>query len=221
MRSHRTAEEIEAISRMKSALASTGNDVRDDDSVQDRPDWVFQLNGERVGAECTCINLQQLMKWSRQTSRYQLGKYYEVRFGNEPHLWVKKAIESKNPSVSTYKLRAKAESIWLLLHTEFTAFAFFACAEPMLTLMRAAASAIQSDFEAVWLVHAESGPQCLWKSGDPRCAFPELAVTDSYPTLRVRQGIAKLTAEGGEFSLGLHNAAETLVIQPLDTRYTI
>lgn len=72
-----------------------------------------------------------------------------------------------------------------------------------------------------WLVHAESDPHCLWKSGDPGGVFPELAVTDLYPTLRVRQGIAKLTAEGGEFSLGFHNAADTLVIQPLDTRYTI
>jgi len=206
---------------MKSSLASTGNDVLDDDSVQDRPDWVFQLNGERIGAECTCINLQQLMKWSRKKSWYELGKHYEVQFGNEPHLWVKKAIESKNPSVSTYKQRAKAESIWLLLHTEFTPFTLFACTKPMLALMRAVASAIQSDFEAVWLVHAESDPHCLWKSGDPRSVFPELAMTDSYPTLRVRQGIAKLTAEGGEISLGFHNTAETLVIQPLDTRYSI
>ena len=221
MRVQRAPDESAAIERMRGALASSGYVVSDDTAITDRPDWVFELDGRRVAAECICVNLPQLMKWAGHKDRREDGRHYEVRFANEPHLWVKTAIQAKDPKVEDYKHRANCSEIWLVMHSEFTVLPLFECSHEMLELMRAAAAATESRFDAVWFVHAEVGANRLWQQGDPHCAFPELDVSRGYPTLRVRQGMITLKAGGPKFSLGAHNAAESLLIQPLDRRFKL
>ena len=221
MRDRRSPDEAAAIERMRCALTSSGHVVSDDIEITDRPDWVFEFDGRRVAAECTCVNLPQLMKWAGYRDRRYDGKHYEVRFAYEPHLWVKTAIESKSAKIGGYKHRAQCEEIWLVMHSEVTALPLFGCSSATLALMRAAAAATVSGFDAVWFVHAEAGANLLWQTGDPHCAFPELDVSRGYPTLWTRQGVVTLKAGGGEFSLGPHNAAVSLTIQPLDRRFKL
>lgn len=214
MRQERTPEESQAIHRLQTALVSAGHIVVDDPSVIDRPDCAFELDGQRIGAECTYINLKQLMEWSG-THGWEDGKHYEVQFANEPHLWVRKAIEAKSGNVGTYKHRARSGEVWLILHSEFAPLPLFPCSPSDLALMRAAAAATPSEFDSVWYVHAEAGVNRLWRVGEPKETFPEL---DSPKTIRVRQGRVTLTPDRGEFSMGFHNKAETLVIPSLDPR---
>lgn len=221
MRQSRTDEERAAIERLRSTLESEGAYIVDDGAFTDRPDWVFDYDGRRIGAECTCINVAQLMQWSNPRKRWEDGAHYEVRFANEPHLWVKRAIDAKASKVPEYKQRARCAEVWLILHSEFTRLPLFACPPSMLELMRGAAAAGPGGFDSIWFVHVEAGACRLWQVGDSNTAFPELDLSHGYPTLRVRQGRVTLTPERGEFSLGLHNPARTLVIQPLDERYRI
>ena len=157
MRPNRSPDEHSAIEAVRFALHAEGHVTADDGSFTDRPDWVFRLDDARVGAECTCINLEQLMAWQGRKAARIVGKHYEVRFANEPHLWVKKALEAKNSKVKEYVRRANCSAVWLILHSEFSPFPLFACSPEMLALMRAAAASVHSDFEAVWFVHAELG----------------------------------------------------------------
>ena len=220
MRVKRSRDESAAIELMRSALALSGHVVRDITDIIDRPDWVFELDGRRVGAEFTGVNLQPLMEWANYKHRED-RKHYEVRFANEPHLWAQKAILDKNRHVPDYKQRSEASEIWLVMHAEFARLPLVACSDEMLAVMRAAVAATPSDFDAVWFAHSEAGAIRLWHQGDARCAFPEIDVSSRYPTLSVRQGVVALAPGAPPFSLGPHIAAETLVIPPLDPKFKL
>lgn len=221
MRHRRSSDEAAAIEEVRSALSAAGHMVIDDEAITDNPDWVFDIDGWRVAAECTCINLPRLMEWAGYGKRRELGKHYEVRFANEPHLWVKRAIEAKDPKIGVYKERARCDAVWLVMHSDFSAMPLFGCSPRMLGLMRAAAGAVIHRFETVWFVHPEAGAHRLWRQGDPKCEFSELEISGDYPTLYLRQGAVTLSPSDGEFSLGPHNAATRLLIQPLDLRFKL
>lgn len=222
MRVNRTQDEQYAISMVSSKLKACGHSLTTDETITDKPDWVFDLNGVCIGAECTCVNLERLMKWSNSTRNLNQGKCYKIIFPNEPHFWIKKAVEEKEQKIQSYSKNSHADEIWLLLHSDLASpIALYECNDNMLKLMSLAAAAINSAFDQIWFVHNENGARKLWSKGDAVVPFPELKLDRNYPTLRVRQGIATLTKNGGAFSVGNENIEETIVIQPLDTRYTI
>jgi len=222
MRANRTKDEQCAINMVSRELEARDGRLTTDKAIKDKPDWVFDFNKVRVGAECVCINLEKLMKWSNSTQSLKFGRCYEVIFPNEPHLWVKKAIEEKEKKIESYIENSKADKIWLLLHSDLASpMALYECSDEMLKIMSLAASAINSRFDQIWFVHNERGAKKLWSKGDAVVPFPELIIDKEYPILKMKQGISRITKDGGVFSVCVENIEETIVIQPFDKRYTI
>jgi hypothetical protein len=222
MRAARTPDEQDAIDAVTNLLRRRGNPVEEDPTFTDRPDWVFSLCGTRIGAECRCINLQALMKWGNDTARLIPCRCYEIIIPFEPHLWLQRAILDKESRAQEYRANSDADQLWLVAHSELrTSLPFFPCNDMILSLLRQAAAAIESSFDCVWFVHPDCGAVELWARGTPRGEFPSLDITDVYPTIRNRQGLATLTKDGGSFNVGPDNVIQKIVLQPLDSRYRL
>lgn len=223
MRTTRTNSEIAAISSVSFTLTSSGAVIKTEDSITDKPDWVFQLDDIRIGAECTCINLEKLMKWNGSQKQLVPEKFYEITFPNEPHFWIKRAIEDKNSKIPDYIKRSSAHEVWLITHAEFgSGLALYECDASMIKLMKQAAAAVSSDFDRIWFVHPETGCHELWRKGDQTIAFPELAIAGSlYPTCTIKHAIGTFTKKGLTISAGPENTIEKILLQPLDTRYRL
>lgn len=160
MRTNRTRDEQHAISTVSKTLEACGHRLATDETITDKPDWVFSLDGVRIGAECTCINLEKLMKWSNSNRNLKQGKCYKIVFPYEPHFWIRKAVEEKEGRIQSYIQNSQADELWLLLHSDLAVpVALYECNDEMLNLMSLAASAIKSAFDQIWFIHNESGAE--------------------------------------------------------------
>lgn len=222
MRSIRKLDEVAAISAVSRVLKESGAQVVDDPAFTDKPDWVFELDGVRVAAECICINLEKLMEWNNSRRRLQQEKCYEIIFPVEPHLWIKKAIEAKVDKVAEYTLRSKSKEAWLIAHSDLDqGLPLFECNENMLRTMRDAAASLNSKFERIWFIHREFGAHQIWRKGEPVVPFPEIDLTNGYPISNQKQLLATITKDGLNVSVGPENTIESIRLQPLDKRYQI
>ena len=222
MRAKRTRDEVAAISQVTASLREAGHSVVEDLTFTDRPDWVFELDGRRIAADCSSVTLEQLMKWAKSKRQLVPGRCYKITFPVEPHLWIKRLLESKSSKVGHYLARARAQEAWLIAHSDFEpGFSFFESTAERLQLMRDAAAALVTQFDCVWFVHGESGAHRLWRRGDALQPFPSLAVADQYPTQTIKQGIGTVSVAGGMFSAGDENVIQSILLQPLDTRYKL
>lgn len=114
--------------------------------------------------------------------------------------------------------------MWLIAHDSFDqVLALYECDPEMLDFMKRAASALDSEFSRIWFVHSEAGCHQLWRKGDEVVPFPELDLSSgNYPTGGYKMGISTVTGPGNfEFSVGPENTVESILLQPLDTRYQL
>jgi len=222
MREARRQDEQIAINMVERRLTDQGNEVIEDTSITDNPDWVFSLNGRRIAAECRCINLEAIMEWGNSRISLVHNKCYEIIIPNEPHFWLFRAVKDKESKVKKYKSNSGSEEVWLIAHSELPGgLPFFECDEATLQLLKQAASAIESSFDCIWFVHSECGAHKLWCTGEPKSSFPSLELSKGYPTITNKKGIGTLTKDGFTFDVGPENTIESIILQPLDKRYKI
>ncbi len=190
-----------------------------DPTLTDKPDWVFDLDGNRIGAELTCLTVERVIKWSRTTKPKNLTKPTAVTYFLEPHWWVRKAIEAKRNQANLYRQRASTETAWLVVHSEFEwPFAFFPLDEFTLELMRKGAASTHSDFDEIWFAHATDGVRRLWRKGDSTCNFPDIPITlKGHPTYTIAQGTLD-TSKSTQIDLGPSNRKSSVMIPPIDPR---
>lgn len=224
MRKIRTSDEMIAIDLMRQFLSENTNYVLiDDENITDSPDWVFHLNNtRRIGAELRHLSIERVMKWCNSKRKLEKEKFYEIIIPNEPHFWLKKAIEDKNEKVDEYKSSSQSDEIWLILHTDLSgaAFPFFECNDETIRLLIQAAGSINSNFSRIYFIYKGQNPFELWREGDPKTNFPEIDLLNGkYPTM------VNLTCEFvvGKQNISLNyvpeNIVEKIILQPLDKRY--
>jgi len=119
MRKSRTLAENFAISAMSEFLKELGYNVKTNDAITDKPDWVFNLDNKTIAAECTYLTVEKFMQWNNQKFPID-GKTYEIIIPVEPHMWMEKIIKSKAKNIPQYKANASASEMWLILHTDPT-----------------------------------------------------------------------------------------------------
>ena len=222
MRNKRTNAEEWAIRLMTEELSRLGHLVVSDNSITDKPDWAFSLDGKKVAADCRNINPERLMRWSNTTSEVRTSNTYDnAVFPLEPHLWVQKSVEEKEEKIGVYLSEAKASEAWLILHSCVDEpYEWFDCNEDLLRTMTQAARAIQPTFDQIWYVHTDNQNTVyrIWKKGDPKEAFPEVLKNGRYPYFRVSK---VNTVWLNDEPLSITEAEEELVVPPIDSRYSV
>ena len=222
MRQSRTSHELAAINMVKKILSNSNIHATDDSSIIDSPDWVFEVDGRRFAAECTCINLERLMSWSNTKRELIPDKGYKVTFPNEPHFWIKKAIEDKEGKIPNYLANSNAEEIWLITHSEFdSGLSLYECNDTMLEGVSRAAASLDSQFSRIFFVHSEAGAYQIWEKGDPLQPFPEYEITGKYPSFSMTKFAGTITKDGYNLVLSPENEEESIIIQPIDKRYKL
>lgn len=218
----RRLDDQKAINSVYGALKSQGKALIEEPAFDDNPDWVFELEGRRIAADCTCINLEQIMKWSRSERRLEPGKQYEIKFAFEPHYWIAKAVEDKEPKIAQYKKNSGAEEVWLIAHSEFDGQPLYECKQPAIDIMRDAVRSLNTSFARVWFVHSEYGSAELWQAGDPITpSFPNWIVNDEYPSYTVVQFRQTITKDGLNMTIQFGSTDERVVLQPINTQYSL
>ena len=114
MRKVRKTSEQRAIVALKELLVSRGKMVSEDESFIDNPDAVLEIDGVRVAVECTIMSPEKVMEY--HGIRREKGKLNQLFLPQEPHMWLKKAIESKQDKIQQYIQSSLAEQVWLIAH---------------------------------------------------------------------------------------------------------
>lgn len=115
MRPHRTPLEQSAIERLQTHLRSRNRDVHLDPSITDAPDAVLVIDAERVAVECRVLTPEKVLRLHGLT--LEEGQLHSVFIPLEPHAWIQRALQDKNPKAQTYRQRACAPTAALLLHS--------------------------------------------------------------------------------------------------------
>ncbi len=104
-----------ALNALARALAARNIEPRHEPTITDNPDALFFVEGKRIAVECTNLTPDRILKFFSDR-RDRAGVMYEIVIPREPHLWVKKAIESKHRKIQGYIASVDAAEAWLLVH---------------------------------------------------------------------------------------------------------
>ncbi|PHS03494.1 MAG: hypothetical protein COA78_17745, partial [Blastopirellula sp.] len=179
------------------------------------------LDGEPIAAECTYINPEKLMCWCNSKQPKQ-NVLCNAVFALEPHHWVKKSVEDKEPKIPKYLDRTKAKEVWLILHSIVDEpFEWYPCDEQMLETMNRAARAIQPKFDQIWFLHNECEvvAKRIWVKGEPEAEFPDVIKDGKYPSFKISK--VNVSQHQDESLLQITETEERPPFPPIDSRYTI
>ena len=115
MRPHRTPFEEAAVSKLLAALRNRNRNALIDPSISDVPDAVLIIDNERVAVECRTLTPEKVLRLHGLT--LEEGQLHSVYIPLEPHAWIQRAVQDKNPRVQTYRERADSPTAALLLHS--------------------------------------------------------------------------------------------------------
>lgn len=193
----------------------------EDKSIDDNPDCVFELESDRIAADCTNINLEAVMKWSNSTRRLKKDKQYEITFALEPHYWIKQSIIEKESKIPKYLTNSGATKIWLIAHALENP-SNFDCDENILAIMRDAVRYVSPSFDSVWFVHTQYPATRLWNKGDPKIDnFPSWGTTnDKYPFEQVIQFKGVIKSDGLNKEVVFGDSFEKIILEPMDPKYS-
>jgi hypothetical protein len=202
--------------------------------ITDRPDAVFLINDSITAVECRYVSHPELVRLQAPND-WPTNHVYEVILPLEPHLWVKLAIEEKNPNVSIYKSRCGANCAWLLLHSSAYHRILHdnkAKGSEYFELLRLGCHLVAHDFDQIWIAELndpDSMATCIYKVGDER---PDVDVEDfiarnpPYPLNNFWISKAEIRSKDDEgmakIELNINDlVTKPVCIQPLDTRHII
>ena len=154
MRKVRTEDEKFAIAHLK-AFLERKSPIEDDDTITDKPDWVFSFNKQKIAVECSLLGVKSIFEWLNYKGRIS-EKNYKLTYYFEPHLWIQKILEKKAGLALDYKKRANSDQVWLLIHTE-KEFPFFDMNASALWLMQSNDQLNKSNFDEIWFCHTTFG----------------------------------------------------------------
>lgn len=206
-----------AINAVFQALKNEGLDPKEDTSITDNPDCVFEISKKRISADCTNINLEALMKWSNSTRRLEKDKQYEIKFALEPHYWIRKSIEEKLLNIENYRKNGRSDEVWLITHALETP-ENFDCTNTTIAIMIDAVRNINPPFHEVWFIHSKYPATRLWRTGDPVVpTFPRWDTSKrEYPFEQIIQGKSTITSKGLNIKVLFGGAFEEIYLKPLD-----
>lgn len=135
-----------------------------DESVRDKPDLVFELNGSRVGCELTTLTRKDFEEWVRH--RGEIGKPRVLRVSNEPELWLKERIEEKDLKRDEYVTLRDLDALWLILHVGV--FPAFGNDEVTLRRLKWLCQETEHRFEEIWFIGERNYVERIWLTGQPK-----------------------------------------------------
>jgi len=216
----RRPDEQSAINSVFESLKKEGKTPIEDKSIIDNPDCVFEISNVRISADCTNLNLESLLKWSNSRRRFEKGKDYEIKFAIEPHYWIKKSIEGKEPKIEKYRKNGNAKEVWLFVHA-LEVPEFFDCTESTIAIMTDALRYLNPRFDEVWFIHSQYPATRLWKNGDPQItSFPDWDTTENnYPFEKIIQFVDTITKDGLTKEIKFGGSFEQVLIEPLNPNW--
>lgn len=226
MRTERTAGELHAIDSVKKFCIANGFTVDEDVSITDRPDALLILSGRRIACECRIISPEKIMRLHGVKLRE--GEPYRIFLPLETHMWIRKAIEAKNPSVDAYKARANASEAWLILHAH--GGFFHSLADSVggrdFEVAKMAAHQISHLFDYILVVSSDGEVACIYSA--PESAYNREKYKNQHvnkiPVQIISMGIVTATAGpdgNGVITFDMNRAHHLVKCQPLDKNFIV
>jgi len=127
-----------------------------DESFTDDPDYVFMHESKRIGVEFSHITIEQLMEWTarKQFDQLKHDVRYILTIPIEPHMWIQRCLNDKNPLFTKYIKNGKLDECWLLLHQGDNSRKWFIPDNPkLLEVMQVYASNSSTKFKKILYLH--------------------------------------------------------------------
>lgn len=226
MRIERTGDEQRAIEAIKKYILQRGITVEEDSDITDRPDALLILPGRRAACECRILSPEKILRM--HGIKMQEGDRYRAFLPIEPHMWIRKAIEAKDPKVAEYKTRTNASEAWLILHAKAGFFQHLVdevCGK-YFDIAMMATHQIYHSFDYIFVVTSGGDVGCIFaapESSANQAKFRNWRVT----TISVQiMGLGMVKATAGPDGQGVitvnMNAPHNVVkCQPLDKDFDV
>lgn len=197
-----------------------------DENIADSPDIRFSENARLVGCECVQIPPSRIFKLMH-TRFKQLAnhgaKAIQIVWPQEPHVWTREAITTKNSKIPQYRENFPSAKSYLVIHTpisERDKSIRYADAQ-VLDLIRWAAQTTPHSFDEIYFWH-QSGVERLWPASK-QLPDPVFNFEGGYPCDGFLIGTAPFstTATGAEpkvYDYGIVEP-ELLIIPPQGETY--
>ena len=157
-----------------------------DREEEDRPDFLFTLNGRLIACEATQIPPSEILQYNHKRGLYEAERTksvgVQVVWAIEPHIWIAEAIKSKRRKIVEYKKRTGASNVWLIVHTKVGSKDRYVRADQswQFQMMQYGAASVGHGFKSVYFWDEASGFSEVFRRGRSH-KRPLLDLTDGYP----------------------------------------
>ncbi|QFT74029.1 hypothetical protein [Ruegeria sp. THAF33] len=201
----------------------------EDREEEDRPDFLFKLNGRLIACEATQVPQSEILQYNYKRGLYEVERTksvgVQVVWAIEPHVWIAKAIISKRRKIVEYKKRTGASNVWLIAHTlAGSKDRYIRADQPwQFQMMQFGAASVAHGFKSVYFWDEVSGFSEVFRRGRSH-KRPVLDLTDGYPSNAFTvfsSGEIKTSEEGAspvEYDFGEIEISQ-LIIPPFDPKF--
>lgn len=171
-RPNRRKEEIVTESALLNDLREGGHKVEKvDREIEENPDSAFRVDDITVACDCTQIPPHRIFKWVHTQFEHDspAPNAATVVWPEEPHSWVREAIDNKLHHAEGYRANVEADEVWLLIHTPIRDSQIFVRGKVNweAQMLRFGASSIDHNFDRIYFWEPRSGVQQIYPPRQP------------------------------------------------------